>query len=118
MPGPRALTMRPSLKTTARSYSFRIFIPLIIRITTITRKVANGPNPNIAASLVFGLALQKATHLETHAVVTHHLNLLSNVDFPVCLRIPVFAMHEDLARRTQLAAHLADLTDKPFQSQG
>src|SRR6266545_3372216 len=89
MPGPRTPTIRPSRKTTARSYSFRILIPLIIRMITITRNVND----------------------------THHFDLFTDVDFVVGFSPPSFAMNKNLARRNQLASHLADFADEPLHPQ-
>src|SRR5919109_1056973 len=50
IPGPRAETIRPRRKITARSYSFIILIPLMSRIPRMTTKVTGDAKSNIACS--------------------------------------------------------------------
>src|SRR6266545_3716274 len=118
MPGPRTPTIRPSRKTTARSYSFRILIPLIIRMITITRNVNGTPKPNISSPLsATWLPLCCSPNFEHHTLDTHHFDLFTDVDFVVGFSPPSFAMNKNLARRNQLASHLADFADEPLHPQ-
>src|ERR671919_1620267 len=102
MPGPRDPTIRPSLKTTARSYSFRILIPLIIRMITITRTVNGTPKPNISSPLsATWLPLSCSPNFEHHTLDTHHFDFFTDVDFVVGLRLPSFAVNENSSRGTK-----------------
>src|SRR5919108_5774632 len=112
MPGPRAPTIRPSLKTTARSYSFKILIPLMISTMAMTTNVAKGPKPNMAPPLsACQLAPRHSTHSKTHSFDTNYFHLLTDLDLPVRFSVPVLSMNKHLARRVEFAPNLANFTN-------
>src|SRR4051794_27102446 len=115
-PGPRGSTMRPRRKTTARSYSRRILIPLMSSMTTIIRTVAGGPKPNITPPLTPHLPLSSAAHFETQSVDAYDLHLFSGADRLFALRAPLLAVNKDPASRVERRPCLADLPYHAFAS--
>src|SRR4029077_1705188 len=96
MPGPRAETMRPSRKITPRWYSFRILIPLRIKITTIMPNVPAAPSKfHIDSSIDGGENQAASCRANWHALASvkkslrhirskHHLVDSNTVDFHSC----------------------------------
>src|SRR3970282_2092124 len=108
--------MRPKRKTTARSYSLRILMPLIIATATMTRNIGTLRKDIVTSPSDLRRLFVQPLHFETHPFIANHLDLFADINLAVRLGIPIFAVHEDLARPTELAAHLAELPDESLQS--